>query len=309
MTAKSRIFTTAAVLLAGGLALTGCTTASQGSGTGPTSTAGTFDVSTVTKDNALAAQVPAAIRAKGTLTVGADTSYAPAEFLGGADGQTPMGYDVQLAQAIGNMLGLKTTVQTAEFPTILPSLGAKYDLGVSSFFITAERRKAANFVSYVAAGTQWAVQKGNPKKFSLEGICGKTVAVQTGTFQESPDISTRNKACTDTGKPAIKVVSLKNQTDVTTRVINGSADAMAAGSITVGYAITQSKDAIQTLGPQYGASPVGIAVALDDMPLAKVTAAAMNKLIANGDYKKILDQWGVGSVAIPKAEVNPATSK
>ena len=82
--------------------------------------------------------VPAAIKSKGTLTVGSDTSYAPAEFLG-TDGQTPVGYDVDIAKAIGATLGLKVQVQTAEFTGILPALGPKYDLGISSFTINPER--------------------------------------------------------------------------------------------------------------------------------------------------------------------------
>jgi len=303
------MFSASAVLLvAGALALTGCTTASQDTGTGPTGSS-TFDLSSIKKDDALAAEVPAAIRDKGTLVIGSDTSYAPAEFLGGSDGQTAMGYDVDFAKAIGATLGLKVDVQTAEFTTILPSLGAKYDLGISSFFVTTERKKAANFVSYIAAGTQWAVQKGNPKNFSLDDICGKTVAVQTGSFQDTEDLTARNKTCTDAGKPAIKVISLKNQTDVTTRLVNGSADAMAAGSITVAYAATETQGQIETLGDQYAASPVGMAVSKDDLPMAEVTAKVMNKLISDGAYKKILDQWNVGSTAIPTAEVNPAVNK
>ncbi|MFI5086701.1 MAG: ABC transporter substrate-binding protein [Actinomycetales bacterium] len=312
MTAMPRrrpTLTIAAVLAAGLLGLTGCTTASQSAGGSTPSAGATFNPSSVAKDDALAAEVPKAIRAKGTLTIGSDTTYPPAESLGGSNGQTPVGYDVDLAKAIGATLGLKVSVQTSEFSSILPSLGPKYDLGISSFFITKERSQAVNFVSYFQAGTEWTVQKGNPKNFSLNGICGKTVGVQSGTFQESPDISGRNAACLAAGKPAINVVSLKSQTDVSTRLVAGGLDAMAAGSITADYAISQSGGALDRLGPIYGASPVGIAVAKDNLPLADVVAKAVNKLIAGGEYQKILDAWGTGPGAIKNAEVNPAVDK
>lgn len=304
-----------ALIAAGLIALTGCTTASEagpGAATG-TGAAGkgtaTFDPASVTKDDALAAGVPDKVKAKGTLTVGSDTTYAPAEFLAASDGQTPVGYDVDLAKAIGATLGLKVEVQTSPFEGILPALGPKYDLGVSSFFITKERSKAANFVSYFQAGSQWAVQKGNPKNVSLDDLCGKTVGVQTGTFQENPDISGRNAQCSAAGKPAINVVSLKNQTDVTTRLVAGGLDAMAAGSITVAYAISQTQGKLQTVGDVYGASPVGIAVAKDDQALADAVAGATNKLIKDGTYKKILTTWGTDGGAIDTAEVNPAVNK
>lgn len=298
-----------ALLTAGLFALTACTTASQNTGTTAPSGAPTFDPASVQRDDALAAQVPDALKSKGTLVIGSDTTYAPAESLGGADGQTPVGYEVDLAKAIGSTLGMKISFQTAPFASILPSLGSKYDLGISSFFITKERSKAVNFVSYFKGGTQWAVQKGNPKNFSLDDICGKSVGVQTGTFQESPDISDRNAKCKAAGKPAINVVSLQNQTDVTTRLVTGGVDAMAAGSIAVGYAVSQTDGKLQTLGDIYGASPEGIAVAKNDLPMANLVAKTVAKLISTGDYQKILDAWGNGGGAITTPQVNPTVNK
>lgn len=300
---------TAAVLAIGALALSACTNASE---TGPSSAASpsgsanaSFDPSTIQKDDALAAMVPAAIKSKGTLTVGSDTSYAPAEFLG-TDGQTPVGYDVDIAKAIGATLGLKVQVQTAEFTGILPALGPKYDLGISSFTINAERLSAVNMVSYFNAGTAWAVQKGNPKKFSLDDICGKSIGVQTGTTQEDPDVAGRNKKCTAEGKQPINVVTLKTQTDITTRLVNGSIDAMAADSPIIGYAVTQTNGQIEKLGDVYDSAPEGIAVAKSDTAWADVIQKTVTKLIENGSYKKILAGWGNADGAITKSEVNPA---
>ncbi|GAC1479979.1 MAG: ABC transporter substrate-binding protein [Pseudarthrobacter sp.] len=302
----------ATVLAIGALALTGCTNASQnaapGAGSSESGSAkASFDPSTIKKDDSLAAQLPEAIKAKGTLTIGSDTSYAPAEFLG-SDGQTPVGYDVDIAKAIGATLGLKVQVQTAEFTGILPALGPKYDLGISSFTINPERLAAVNFVSYFNAGTAWAVQKGNPKKFSLDDVCGKNIGVQTGTVQEDPDLSGRTKKCTDAGKPAINIVTLKNQTDVTTRLVNGSIDAMAADSPIIGYALAQTSGQLEKLGDVYDAAPQGIAVAKSDKALADVIQKTVTKLITDGSYKKILEGWGNADGAITKSEVNPATS-
>ena len=187
----------ATVLAVSALALSACTNASEtgapGAAPASGSAAASFDPSTVQKDDALAAMVPEAIKSKGTLTVGSDTSYAPAEFLA-TDGQTPVGYDVDIAKAIGAALGLKVQVQTSEFTGILPALGPKYDLGISSFTINPERLAAVNMVSYFQAGTGWAVQKGNPKKVSLDDLCGKSVGVQTGTIQEDPDVAAATRS-------------------------------------------------------------------------------------------------------------------
>jgi len=305
----------ATVLAIGALALSACTNASEnaapGGGGGAASASGSaapsFDPSTIKKDDALAAMVPAAIKSKGTLTVGSDTSYAPAEFLG-PDGQTPVGYDVDIAKAIGATLGLKVQVQTSEFTGILPALGPKYDLGISSFTINPERLGAVNMVSYFNAGTAWAVQKGNPKKFSLDDVCGKNVGVQTGTVQEDPDLADRNKKCAADGKQPINIVTLKNQTDVTTRLVNGSIDAMAADSPIIGYALTQTNGQLERLGDVYDSAPQGIAVAKSDTALADVIQKTVTKLISDGSYKKILEGWGNADGAITKSEINPAAS-
>ncbi|WP_427018753.1 ABC transporter substrate-binding protein [Pseudarthrobacter sp. P1] len=292
------------------LAATGCTNASQSLvGTGPASVSGSpsFDPSALAKDDALAALVPAAIRDKGVLTIGSDTSYAPAEFLG-ADGQTAVGYDVDFAKAIAATLGMKAKVQTAEFTGIIPALGTKYDLGISSFTVNPERLKAVNMVTYFNAGVLWAVQKGNPKNINLDDICGKSVGVQTGTVEEDPDVSGRSKACTDAGKPAINIVTLKNQTDVTTRLVNGSIDAMSADSPIIGYALSQTGDKLETLGKVYDAAPQGIIVAKDDTALAELITKVMNKLITDGTYGKILAAWNNADGGIAKSELNPAAS-
>ena len=64
-----------------------------------------FDVSTVKKDDTIAAMLPKSVADSGELTVGMELSYAPAEFVGD-DGKTPEGYDVDLAKALGKVFGL-----------------------------------------------------------------------------------------------------------------------------------------------------------------------------------------------------------
>ena len=62
-----------------------------------------YDVSGVTKDDDIAAMLPESVTKDGKLTVGMDTSYAPAEFLA-EDGKTPVGFDVDIAKAVQDAL-------------------------------------------------------------------------------------------------------------------------------------------------------------------------------------------------------------
>ena len=58
-----------------------------------------YDVSSVQKDDDIAKLLPDYVTKDGKLTIGMDTSYAPAEFLA-KDGKTPVGFDVDIAKAV-----------------------------------------------------------------------------------------------------------------------------------------------------------------------------------------------------------------
>lgn len=142
-----------------------------------------YDVSSVQKDDDIAKLLPDYVTKDGKLTIGMDTSYAPAEFLA-EDGKTPVGFDVDIAKALAQVFGLEADPETANFDSIIPSVGSKYDIGISSFTVTKERLEAVDFVSHFDAGSAWAVKKGNPNKIDTSDLCGKKVAVQTATMQE-----------------------------------------------------------------------------------------------------------------------------
>ncbi|ABY24365.1 ABC transporter amino acid-binding protein [Renibacterium salmoninarum ATCC 33209] len=293
-----------AILAVGALALSGCTYESEkldrpASG----ATAAPFDLDSVKTNAVLTAQLPESIRNRGTLIVGSNTEYPPAEFLD-ASGK-PTGYDIEMITAIAKKLGLKTEAQSAEFTAILPALGPKYDVGISSFTVTPERLNNVNMVSFLNVGTTWAVQKGNPKKVDLNNICGLSIGVQTGTTQEDPDLSGRSAKCKEDGKAPINIVTLKNQTDITTRLIGGTLDAMAADSPITGYAITQTNGKIERLTDAYDQAPQAIAVAKSDTTFAELIKKALDALKDDGSYKKVLDSWGSSDSAVDSFQVNP----
>lgn len=270
----------------------------------------TFNPDSVQTDPALAAKLPEHITKAGVLTIGSDTAYAPWEYLSEKDGQTPEGIDVDIAKAMAKLLGLKLDFQTSAFDAILPALGAKYDLGVSAFSITNERMNAVNFVSYSQSGSLWAVKSGNPSGFDAKDVCGRLIAIQSGTYHEEI-VKKDSEACVAAGKKAIELLPFATQTEALTRVAAGGADATVSGSSTIGYAAKQSNGQLQTLkgsGTLGETGPNGIAIAKKDTALTELTAEVLNKLIKDGTYGKILDMWGVGDEAVAVAEINPKVS-
>lgn len=263
-----------------------------------------YDVSSVKKDDAIAALLPESVTKDGKLTIGTNPSYAPAEFLD-ADGKTQIGYDMDLARAMGNIFGLETEIVSSNFDTIIPAIGSKYDLGIAAFTITKERMESVDFVSYFTAGMGYAVAKGNPKNVNPDDLCGLNVAVETGTVEEDA-INETAKQCKADGKKDITIQSSKQQTDATTAVVTGKADVFFADSPVVGYAIAQTEGQLEQLGKDFDSVPNAIAIKKGDSQTTEAVQKAMQKLMDDGTYTKILQHWGVESGALDKAEINPA---
>jgi polar amino acid transport system substrate-binding protein len=257
--------------------------------------------------SAIAAQVPSAIKAKGTLIVAADATYAPNEFIA-PDGRTVIGMDADLAKALGRVLGLKVTMQNATFDTIIPGLASgKYHLGVSSFTDTKEREKTVDFVTYFSAGTSFYVKSsGGPAIASLASLCGHTVAVERGTTQQD-DTQAQATKCKSQGKPTATVQVFNDQNAVNLALSSGRAEVAMADSPVAAYQVRQSNGTFKLSGSPYGTAPYGIAIPKGN-GMAQPLLAAMKHIMAEGSYTRILTKWGVQSGGITSPQINAAIS-
>ena len=253
-------------------------------------------------DQALFDKLPDSIKQSKKIVIGSDASYAPNEFFAG-DGKTIQGADVDLFNAVAGKLGVKTEWQNANFDSIILGVSSgKYDMGISSFTINADRMKQVNMVSYFSAGTQWATAKGNPKKVDADNACGKTVAVQRATVQDTDDLPVRQQKC---GANKIKILRFTGQDQATAAVVSGRADAMLADSPVVLYAISQTNGQLEKLGDIYDAAPYGYVVPKAQTAFAQAMVEALKAMNADGSYKSALAKWNNDSGAITDFAVNP----
>jgi polar amino acid transport system substrate-binding protein len=296
----------AVALTSTGLALTACGGGSSDSGGGGSAGASTSSaLPSVSVDQTLADRVPDSIASDGVISVGSDTSYAPAEFTA-EDGTTVIGFDVDLFTLVAQKLGLEAQFHSSPFDSIIAGVGSgKYETGVSSFTINPERLAEANMVSYFNAGTQWSVKKGNPKGVDPDDACGSRIAVQKATVQID-DITARSEQCTAAGKDAITIDQYEGQDEATAAVVSGKDDAGLADLPVMVYAVQQTNGQLELLGDPYGSAPYGYVVAKDQADFAQVMAEAVAALIADGSYQQVLEKWGVQDGAITDPTVNPS---
>jgi polar amino acid transport system substrate-binding protein len=302
---RPRFLRVAAVFaMAGALTLSGCAKNTEtGSGTGTGATATSIAVKP-DKVEAIAATVPEDIRTSGKLIVGVNIPYTPNEFKD-ADGKI-VGFDVDLMNAVAGVLGLTAEYKESDFAKIIPAIdGGTYNVGMSSFTDTKEREKQVDFVTYFSAGSLWAQRPG--EAVDPENACGKKVAVQATTIQETDELPAKSKACADAGKPEIKILKFDGQDAVTNAVVLGQADAMSADSPVTAYAIRQSNGKLEGAGAIFDSAPYGWPVKKGS-PLAQSLLKALEHLIETGDYKTVAANWGVESGMIDKPVINGAIS-
>ncbi|WP_394347307.1 ABC transporter substrate-binding protein [Streptomonospora litoralis] len=291
--------------LAALLALSAC---GGGGGEGGTGGGAASPASTpsVQADPELADMVPQEIRDQGFVKIGTDSTYPPAEYLS-PDGETVVGFDVQLFNAVAAKLDLQTRWQSSAFGTIVEGVDTgKYDVGVSSFTINEERMQQVNMVSYYTVGTQWFTAEGNPENVAPDDACGKNVAVQANTIQV-PDIEARSQECVDNGEQQINVSKYKGQNQATESIISGRNDAGLADMPVAVYAVEQTEGQLQTIGEQYEAAPYGAITAKDATELAEAIRAGYQSIMDDGTYTEILAEWELdGQGTLDQAEVNPS---
>ena len=307
---KSRSFVVPAISLLCAGAIAACGSSSSSSSTSSSTGASTTPSSSTpsTANAAVAKLVPAAIKSKGTLTVAADATYAPDEFIG-PDGHTVIGMDADLSKALGGVMGLKVNVVNATFDSIIPGLAAgKFDMGASSFTDTKAREKTVDFVDYANVGESFYTKaQGGTSISSIADICGKTVSVEKGTTEQS-DAQAQSGKCTKAGKPAVTVLVFPDQNGANLAVSSGRAQLGFADTPVASYQVKQSGGQFKLIGTAYAPAPYGLAMPKNGLDQAVL--AAMKALVSNGTYSSIFSKWGLQGVEIPASQlkINGATS-
>jgi polar amino acid transport system substrate-binding protein len=302
----------AALAAAGVAVVAGCgsskSSSSTSAGAGGTTTAASTSASgTGGAVASVVALVPSSLKSKGTLTVAADASYAPDEFIA-PDGHTVIGMDPDLMKALGAAMGLKVKVVNQTFDSIIPGLAAgKYDVGASSFTDTKEREKTVDFVTYFTAGESFFTKaSGGTTITGLSDLCGHTVAVEKGTTEET-DANTQSGKCTKAGKAKVTVLSFPDQNGANLALSSGRAQLGFADSPPAEYQVKKSNGTFKLVGPSIANAPYGLAVSKTS-GLAKPLLAALQELMKNGQYTAILTHWGIQAGAITNPKINGAIS-
>src|SRR6266498_3941542 len=229
---------------------------------------------------------------KGSFKYCSDPTFPPMESKTAAG--KPVGFDIDLANAVAKLWKVKAKFVQTSFPGLLPALASKKcNMVISGIFITPDRVKQFPAVAYLKAHRALVVQGGNPKRVkSPNDLSGKNVAVQAGTKYEEY-LKQLNDEFKSSGRAQMNLQSYPGDTDAVAQLLIGRADAVLTqdtsgafqkkqhpGKLAIGYVFP----ATDTFGIYYRKS---------DTKLGTALRVAIKTLKKNGTLKKIATKYQI----------------
>ncbi|CAL9341192.1 ABC transporter substrate-binding protein [Streptomyces sp. enrichment culture] len=264
---------------------------------------------TTDKVDSIAAEVPEEIRKRGTLEiVDSSGSAAPLTFFA-TDNKTVIGVEPDIASLVADVLGLKLHINTVSWENIFVGLdSAKYDVGFSNITVTEERKEKYDFATYREDNLAFEAKKGSGLKITgPEDVAGRTVAVGSGTNQEKLLIEW-SKENEKAGRQPVDIKYYQNDSDTYLALQSGRIDLYLGPHPTAAYhAATTGKTEVVGTYSGAGSTLQGLIAATTkkDSGLVEPLADALNHVIDNGTYAKVLERWGLSDEAVTKSEINP----
>lgn len=266
---------------------------------------------TPSADSTLAQMLPASIRDKGTLTVAAAV-YAPA-VMEPAGGGEVTGWDIELTRKAAALLGLKVDFKIIPFDGVIPGLQAsRYDAATGEINVTEDRTKVVTFVTNHVSKDEFVV-KANSAKNSFDkpsDVCGLKIGASLGS-SEAATAQALADQCNASGGAPTSVETFQTQAQVNLALSQGRLDACLASGSQAAYTVDTTKGQFKLAKLGFGPEiKTGLALAnnADTAQLAKAFQAANDKLIKDGELKKVLDDLNGGLGGVDKSEIVPAPS-
>ena len=247
--------------------------------------------------------LPPEIAANKTFTLAVALGAPPDNFRD-AQGEVA-GWEPDLVRAATEALGLQLEMRPTTFDVLIPGLQAhRFDAATGQMGVSDAREKVVDQVGTLLANEQFAALADSPVKVNdLEDLCGLTVATTRGS-REMVFAEDQNPKCTAAGKPPINALAFNDGNGAAEALMSHRADLFWLGSTAVSYFVGQSKGRTKVVGSYTDTSYIGVGMPKGS-DMAKPLQAALQYLIDNGTYAKVVAKWGLQDGAIKQIPLNP----
>jgi len=224
------------------------------------------------------------VKKAGVLKVGSDITYPPFEYM---EGDKPVGFDVDLANAIAKELGVRLEYINTSWDGIFAALKAgKFDMLLSGITITEERKKAFDLAfsdPYFLSGQGVAVRKGEKHIQKEDDLQGKVVGVQ---------INTTGQYATEKIAGVKEIKKYETLPEAYIDLAAGRVEAVVADYPVIADNV-KNNDKIELVeGLKLGEpEALGIPVRTEEKDLLEVVNKVIQDLKASGEYDEMVQKW------------------
>jgi cyclohexadienyl dehydratase len=227
-----------------------------------------------------------AILARGTIRVGTTGDYKPFTYLDKATGQYS-GFDIELAQSLGQALGVAVELVPTSWPTLMKDFEAdKFDVAMGGISVTLERQKKGLFSApYLRDGKTPIARCENKDKFAtLEAIDRASVKVIV-----NPGGS--NERFVRANLKAAQITVHADNTTIFEEILKGAADVMITDASETRYQ-QKLKPELCAIHPDQPFSFAEMGYLIQRDPALKAFVDQwLHLAIESGGYKTIYDKW------------------
>lgn len=232
---------------------------------------------------------------KTVLVVGTNAEFAPFEYVSEEDGETIVGFDIDLINAIAEDQGFTVELQNLEFDGLVMAVqNGSLDAAIAGMTVDEKRLEQVDFTeTYYDGGLNIAVSADNTDINSEEDLAGKVVSAQQGT--------TGANKCMELKEAGI-VADVKLLKDINVCMMdmaNGSCDAVIMDvPVNNRYAENHPDEvriAAEIVVPAEEQEKYAIAVQKGNTELLDKLNAGLANVMANGTYDAIYDKYFGGA--------------
>jgi polar amino acid transport system substrate-binding protein len=213
-----------------------------------------------------------------------------------------------LLSVAAKRMGLTLHLKQTPFQSILTNIKSHRVPAGIFFQETADREKQVDIVSIDKSTLQFIVKTAS----SAQGAprCGARVGVAKGTVEARKLTGTVSRQlCTSEGKKAFQAVTYPDSNSIFVALQSGRIPAIFSGTDNATYRIKQTHGEFKLVGHRFAAGKNGIAISKDSGKLAEDLSNAVNSMIKDGTYQRILKQYGLGHLAIQHSAINSLLKK
>lgn len=257
-----------------------------------------------TAPGASAQTLPAAYKDAGVIKSGLNAGYPPLEMV---DPKTTefIGFDIDLAAAMAEKMGVKVEYLNGAFEQMTPALQShRVDFIMSGFYDTPARREIFDFIDYLKAGAQFYAPTAETDLIENTDLCGKTITTSRGTSYPKTVEKWSEANCVANGKKPIEVIVDTDRAQQLTNLRTGRAVAAVQGLEAVPAIIDAYPGEFRPLGAPISSALMGIAFNKADTELRDAVHAALKAVIEDGVYDELIDKWKLGLSTYTDATLN-----